>query len=258
MEPSNRDFRLQIIDCGFSRTLWHWNDKNLLSPFWRFYWNEGAGASMTVAGQTAAISPSRVYLIPPLTLLSKTSSDAIGHLNIHFTAGPTLDAVRRRFVSCPLDTRLRPMVREMVRMMDAGKAAQIECDIRAYALVAAVLSRLPQEWYAHSPGDARTNAVCRHIEAHCATPITIDALAALARMSRRGLHQLFVRQIGVTPFAYVIRTRVRKAAELLHATDHTIEQIAAETGFCDRNHLTRLFARHMGRGPARYRKDVGR
>jgi AraC-like DNA-binding protein len=258
MEPSNRDFRLQIIEYGMSRDFWHWNHKDLVSPFWRLYWNQRTGASVSVAGAVTALRPSQVYLIPPMTVFSKASKQPIPHFSVHFTAGPTLDAISGRLFCFACDTELRPMIREVIGLMDAGRSGSIECDIRANAVVAAVLLRLPPASYAHLPADARTNAVCRYINDNYASRITIDNLAALCTMSRRGLHQLFARQTGLTPIEYVIRTRLNKAAELLHTTGRTIDQIAGETGFCDRSHFTRLFARHMGRGPAAYRREVTR
>ena len=150
------------------------------------------------------------------------------------------------------------MIRTMIRLVDAGHSGSIECDIQANAVVAAVLLRVPPASYSHLPADARTNTVCRYIDQNYASPITIGRLAALCGMSRRGLHELFARQTGLTPIEYVIKTRINRAAELLHTTGRTIEQVAAETGFCDRNHFTRVFARRMGRGPAAYRRQLTR
>jgi AraC-like DNA-binding protein len=258
MEPSDRDYRLQVIEYGISRDFWHWNHKNLASPFWRLYWNEKPGASLDVAGKVIALTPSQVYLIPPMTVFSKTSRKPVPHFSVHFTAGPTLDAMGGRAFCFACDSGLRSAISRIIRLIDAGESGSIECDIRATALVATMLQRMPPDAYAHLPGDARTNAVCRYIDENYASRITIETLAALCGMSRRGLHKLFARQTGLTPFGYVIRTRINKAAALLHTTGRTIDQIAGETGFCDRNHFTRLFVRHMGRGPGAYRKQLGR
>ncbi|MHB9132925.1 MAG: helix-turn-helix domain-containing protein [Armatimonadota bacterium] len=59
---------------------------------------------------------------------------------------------------------------------------------------------------------------------------------------------------GKTPVQYIQEHRVRIAAQRLVFTDHTIEQIAAETGFGNRAYFTRIFTRHTGISPAAYRK----
>ena len=43
---------------------------------------------------------------------------------------------------------------------------------------------------------------------------------------------------------------------MLAHTGDSIEQIAAATGFCDRNHFSRAFKRYYQIPPAEYRRNV--
>ena len=53
---------------------------------------------------------------------------------------------------------------------------------------------------------------------------------------------------------YVRRLRVDWVAEQLIRTDAPIALIAAEAGFADQAHLTRVFRRALGSTPGEYRK----
>lgn len=254
MGAFERDYRLRVSDIGYGVSLYHWNDKRIFSPFWRFYWNSSEGASMAVAGETIPMVPSKVYLIPPLTWLDKSSATAVPHFNIHFNAGPTLDTLSGRHFSFSCDAPLRAAIEELIRLLETGHWGEIEIDVRATAIVASTLARLDRSAYAGQRTDARINAVCRYVREHLAERLTVAGLALHCGMSRRGFHQFFLRHTGLSPWSYVMKMRVDTAAELLHTTTRTIKQIAEDTGFCDRNHFTRVFAHYKGSGPASYRR----
>ena len=59
-----------------------------------------------------------------------------------------------------------------------------------------------------------------------------------------------------TPAKYVQRVRIRKACAMLAGSDISIKQIAAEVGFANRHHFSRVFSTHTGISPARYRREI--
>jgi AraC-like DNA-binding protein len=80
-------------------------------------------------------------------------------------------------------------------------------------------------------------------------------LAALSGVSRFQLLRAFGREVGTTPYAYLLQRRVRLARQLLKAGQQPAEAAAA-SGFADQSHLTRAFVRQFGITPARYRAAV--
>ena len=91
----------------------------------------------------------------------------------------------------------------------------------------------------------------RRLESAPSEPVTLAELAALSGVSRFQLLRGFVREIGITPHAYLVQLRVRHARRLLtHA--HTPAQAALLAGFADQSHLTRAFVRQFGITPGRY------
>jgi len=85
-----------------------------------------------------------------------------------------------------------------------------------------------------------------------AAQTSLAELAALSSVSRFQLLRGFVREVGITPHAYLIQRRVRLARRLL-AEGRTPVETAAMAGFADQSHMTRAFVRQLGITPGRYR-----
>lgn len=62
-------------------------------------------------------------------------------------------------------------------------------------------------------------------------------------------------QYGYTPSEYIIDLRIRDAKVKLIETDEDIIDIAYSVGFNSISSFYRLFRKHTGRSPARYRKE---
>ena len=77
-------------------------------------------------------------------------------------------------------------------------------------------------------------------------------LAAAADMSPFHLLRVFARTTGQTPHEFLIQKRVDAAKELLRSS-LPLARIAADCGFADQSHMTRLFRRQHGLTPGKYR-----
>jgi AraC family transcriptional regulator len=88
-----------------------------------------------------------------------------------------------------------------------------------------------------------------HIESHYAQALTLDHLAAVARLSRFHFVREFARLFGVSPHAYLTRKRARAAMRLLGAGCTDREGVALQCGFGSRWSLQRALQRHRGPPP---------
>lgn len=93
-----------------------------------------------------------------------------------------------------------------------------------------------------------------HIKKKYAEPLTVPALAALTGFSTRHFERKFQEVFQTTPRAYLLRTRVLRAAELLTTTNRSITEIALVTGFYDHSSFTRQFRQQMNQTPHCYRR----
>lgn len=93
------------------------------------------------------------------------------------------------------------------------------------------------------------------LEAHAEDNVTLGDLARHTGLTSSHLCRVFRQATGMTPHAYQLQVRVRRAKALLLA-GHPIAQAATEAGFWDQSHLTRHFKRTIGVTPARYIADL--
>jgi len=93
-----------------------------------------------------------------------------------------------------------------------------------------------------------------YIQENLSWPLKVRGIAEATYLSVRQVERLFRSVLGVSPKAFIIKTRVHAAAEHLLTTDWPLSRIALETGFCDQSSLTYYFRRELGIPPNRFRK----
>lgn len=107
-------------------------------------------------------------------------------------------------------------------------------------------------WYlAH--GDPLVGPALRMIHDDPARPWTVAALATAAGASRAALARRFTALVGQPPMTYLTHWRLDRAADLLRATDATVESIAHQVGYANAFALTVAFKRVRGTTPRRHR-----
>ncbi|RBP83457.1 AraC family transcriptional regulator [Marinomonas rhizomae] len=92
-----------------------------------------------------------------------------------------------------------------------------------------------------------------HIEQHYKESINLDSLADLVGLTRFSLAKQFRQLVGVSPYQYVCRVRIRNAQSLIEQGERPTE-IAGAVGFFDQSHLAKHFKRLCGITPSQYRE----
>ena len=104
------------------------------------------------------------------------------------------------------------------------------------------------------PSEARLPGVLEWARAHLSASLSLDALADVARMSRRTFTRRFREATGMTVNRWLSAERVARAQQLLETTDLSMEQVAAEAGFGTSLSLRQHFARQVRTSPSSYRR----
>ena len=86
--------------------------------------------------------------------------------------------------------------------------------------------------------------------------LRIADVAAVLQLSPTHFAKAFKNSVGVSPYDWFLRARIRRAMQMLRATDGSIAKIAAECGFTDQSHFTASFARAVGVTPGRWRRRL--
>ena len=97
-------------------------------------------------------------------------------------------------------------------------------------------------------------AAITRIEQASAGNLRLADLAAGAGLDPFSFLRLFKRETGVTPYRFLLQTRLRRAIELLRDTSRPITDIAFDVGFGDLSNFINAFRREVGVSPRGYRR----
>lgn len=143
----------------------------------------------------------------------------------------------------------------------AHASAQADCRLEEIALLLAHgFSRLVSGSAVATPSRVavrdrrRAVSAALFIDEHASEPLRLERLARLSSLSPYHFLRVFLRITGVTPHQYLVRTRLRRAAERLADPDRRIGAIAFEVGFGDLSNFVRTFHRAAGMSPGRFRQ----
>ncbi|HTE42949.1 MAG TPA: AraC family transcriptional regulator [Steroidobacteraceae bacterium] len=94
----------------------------------------------------------------------------------------------------------------------------------------------------------------RWIEQYSHQDMDLDLVATQVGLSPFHFLRLFAAVTGVTPHQYLVRSRLRRAAQLLADEERSITDIAGDVGFGDLSNFVRTFHRAAGVSPRAFRQ----
>jgi AraC-like DNA-binding protein len=123
---------------------------------------------------------------------------------------------------------------------------------RLLALLAEVC-RLRPEAERSLEGIAAVQPVIEHMNRNLGQPISRDALAEAAGMSRAQFHRVFARATGCSPVRFLRNIRLRLAQQLLISAAEPIKAVARRCGYENVFVFSKAFKRETGLSPSAYR-----
>jgi transcriptional regulator GlxA family with amidase domain len=118
-----------------------------------------------------------------------------------------------------------------------GNQAQFSAQLAAQTAQREPLREV-QQWITEHPDD----------------DLTVESLAARARLSPRHFARAFQAETGMTPGRYVDRVRLEHARRLLEDTADGIQEISRASGYGTPEAMRRAFVKALGAAPAEYRR----
>lgn len=92
-----------------------------------------------------------------------------------------------------------------------------------------------------------------YIEKNFCEDISVSELAAECGYSERQLSRLFKLTFSATPNLYITNLRMQKAQQLLGSTDMSVGEVSWNCGYDDQNYFSRVFRKHVGTTPTKFR-----
>jgi AraC-like DNA-binding protein len=107
----------------------------------------------------------------------------------------------------------------------------------------------------HRP-DERIQKAKNYINKNYSLPLRLESIAEIACMSKYHFCKVFKNREGVCFKEYVNGIRIKKAADLLQNSNHSVEQIAYEVGFDSQSYFTGLFKSWVNVTPSQFRRKT--
>jgi len=106
------------------------------------------------------------------------------------------------------------------------------------------------------PKSDRVQSALDYARQNLHTVLTVERLAEAAHLSPRQFSRAFQEETGQSPAKAVENLRAETAMAMVEDGRHSIDFIAREVGFGDRNRMRRAFVRRFGRSPQEVRRDA--
>ncbi|MEU8231540.1 AraC family transcriptional regulator [Actinoplanes sp. NPDC048967] len=157
-------------------------------------------------------------------------------------------------VSTPMGPELVDAVTRWVRLLDAPRdigplAGRIESEI-LYRLLGGPLGPVLRQFALADSHVTQVRRVSGWIRENHASPLRIEAVAAMATMSTATLHRHFRRATGMSPLQYQKVVRLQEARRLLVAGDTTAAIVGERVGYTSATQFNREYRRAYGIPPA--------
>ena len=95
-----------------------------------------------------------------------------------------------------------------------------------------------------------------YLDSHLEAPISLDQVSELTHLSKTHLIRRFKREVGRSPYAYLLDRRMEHAKILLSTSSLRVKEIAARVGFGSVYHFSNMFKQKTGAAPSFYREDT--
>lgn len=231
------------------------------------HYHQWACFAVVLAGSVDKTFPSKSYTSLPSTIVTMPPQER--HLDQFEKKGAHMLVVEPTQVSEELLAPCRQLFNQINHIRDADMtkiAWQISQELRSSddvsalavnGLVLELLSvavrntgqaadfRRPPQWL---------NQAKELIHEHFRESLTIAMVATAVNVHPVHLSRTFRKFYGVTIGVYIRQLRLNWAVTQITHSEKPLAIIAAQAGFTDQSHLTRLFSQHKGVPPGQYRQ----
>lgn len=127
----------------------------------------------------------------------------------------------------------------------------------ASALIYSMLMKLMETSGASGAGGIGNPVVDRaiaYIQSHLGEKLSVEEISANAGYSASYFSHLFAEETGMSPYQFVVKSRVEQAQQMLKTTRHTVQEIAFQCGFNSAANFCYTFRKITGTSPHEFRR----
>ncbi|NLK20557.1 MAG: AraC family transcriptional regulator [Epulopiscium sp.] len=97
------------------------------------------------------------------------------------------------------------------------------------------------------------NRIISFINENYMGEISLGKIANNMYLSSVYISKIFKEETGESPINYLIKTRLKKALEIMETSDLSIKEIAKKVGYSDAYYFSKLFKKYYGYPPSRHK-----
>ncbi|WP_245805738.1 AraC family transcriptional regulator [Chitinophaga jiangningensis] len=262
-----------------------WNYKHVISPYYRLYYIDDGEGTISDPGARIKLSPGNLYLIPSFTLCNLHCNNYLSQYFVQFfeeapdglslfynkrmlmkkaaTAGDIAN-IKRLLQINPnrgINRSDNPRVYEKHAFYrEYQELNNLQSDavyLETQGILLQLLSRfMDQQEQSPDGGQVIPSKIMdtiSYIQMHLREPLTVAFLASRVNHNQDYFSRQFLQFTGLRPLHYMHEKRIERAQYLIATTDAGYTEIAAEVGFDNLPHFSKVFRKVTGMTPNKYR-----
>lgn len=243
------------FDCKPSYSV----QRNLFSSYLLIVMLTGALSWQTRHGRGVA-RPGQALLLDCNEPHSYAAQGKCSFTFVHFAGGQSAaiyEEIERsggNMIHLPDPNALSETIGEMLSCLRSDRRLN---EGQTSAMIYSMLMKLLERSGASGEGATGHPTVDRaiaYIQAHLTDRLTVEEIAASIGYSASYFSHLFTVETGMSPYQFVVKSRVEQAQQLLMTTRLTVQEIAFQCGFNSAANFCYTFRRMAGVSPHAYRK----
>ncbi|MCG8349578.1 MAG: substrate-binding domain-containing protein [Chloroflexales bacterium] len=144
---------------------------------------------------------------------------------------------------------------EDIQRLDQARVIVHSKDVLSDAeTMSAVRQALAPDHALPQPTSALVKHAVAYLQQNHACSLSRQEIADAVGVNKDYLTRIFHREMGLSPWEYLNRYRIKRARELLRSTHTSITAIATQVGFTDSAYFSRVFHKAVGCSPREYRE----
>lgn len=247
---------MELILSGYVETGPEWQWHSVRASFNRLYVVVSGSAWVQCGNNRVTLEPGKAYLIPPGLRINAGCPQQLSklyfHINLlkpdHYDLFQSLDRVCSAEIPQEWISIL-PQLQSSARILDALLLKHYL--YRIIALLAEENHLLQEDIPVYS---SYVNRCIQYIQQNLSAKLQVSELAQLCYITPRQLHNLFRKDLGITPGQYLDDQLILSAQRLLVQTAEDVRHISELLGFSDQFYFSRKFKKACGLTPLQYRK----
>lgn len=257
--------KLQILWVAKSHTLPKSGVKVHRHPYYHMFYIRAGKGRFCVSGKEYRLQAGQSLLVPCETDhgFHNEEEQTLEYHEIKFKLPQsTLDSLLLELGVTVIDDALVGELVEQILQEYSDLGSRADDPAAAYLLTVLNLLTKQQRYVkkqkfrfidASSYGELSQNII-RYLEKNYAKDIALDSLAKELDYNKSYLCVAFKRDTQTTILDCLNMIRIRRAAELIVYSDHSLSQVAAMCGFASDSHFTRVFTKYVGITPGQCRR----